>query len=158
VAPEPVDPGALRRFTQAIMESSPVYVDAEVATASRFGAVVAPPLFPLHAQRRHPGTPDPLDTAFVDPDFDGVGTNLMETLGLPEPDLGLSRLLNGGNEIDVYELARVGDLIGYESEIVDIEEKTGRSGRLAFVTVETLYRAVNRDALLLRSRQTNIFR
>lgn len=156
-APEPVDLSSIRRMAQAIMDDDPLYWDESYARGTRYGGIVAPPLFPLHACRREPGSPDPLDRAIADPDFDGVG-DVMARAGLPELDIGLPRLLNGGNDVTIYELARVGDRITATSTIADIQEKHGRSGPFVLVVVETLYEAENRKAPLLRSRQTHILR
>ena len=41
------------------MEPDPVHWDEASARSSRYGAIVAPPLYVLHAARRAPGTPDP---------------------------------------------------------------------------------------------------
>jgi len=159
LAPDPVDASSVRRFAQAIMDDDPMYWDADVAAASRFGGVVAPPMYPLHALRRRAGTPDPLDAA-VDPEFDGAG-DLLESLGLPRLDLPLKRLLNGGNEVEVFSLARLGETIAATSVYEDVYEKHGRSGPLVFVTVLTDYQAVLPDGSerrLLTSRQTFIWR
>ena len=43
---EPVERGALRRFVQAIMDDDRIYWDEEYAKNTRYGGVVAPPLFP----------------------------------------------------------------------------------------------------------------
>src|ERR1044072_5172491 len=98
-APEPVERGAIRRFVQAIMDPDPLYSDESYAI-SRFGFVVAPPLFPLHAcdpSCRQPlGSADPLEPALTDPDFDGAGVSI----GVWNVDVGLARQLNGGNDVD----------------------------------------------------------
>src|SRR3712207_3963905 len=72
-AAELVEPGAVRRFTQAIMDDDPIYWDGEAAKARGFDGPVAPPLYPGFSFRRRPGTPDPLDRAKENPDYDGIG-------------------------------------------------------------------------------------
>ena len=52
----PLEQDTLRRFVQAIMDDDPVYYDEEAASASKYGAIAAPPLYPLHAFRRANGT------------------------------------------------------------------------------------------------------
>jgi hypothetical protein len=158
VASEPVELGAIRRFTQAIMDDDPIYWDADAARRAGYEGVVAPPLFPLHAVRRRPGTPDPLEALIEDPDADGGGRAGGGAEGLSPLNIVLPRLLNGGNDVEIYDLARVGDVIARRSRYADIYEKTGRSGPLVFVITETDYFAHNRGVLLLRSRQTHIRR
>ncbi|WP_432842488.1 FAS1-like dehydratase domain-containing protein [Dactylosporangium sp. CA-092794] len=156
-APEPVDAGAVRRIAQAIMDDDPAYYDPARAADAGFESVVAPPLFPLHIHRRHAGQPDPLRLAIEVPDSDGAG-DVITKHGLPPLDVGLPRLLNGGNQVQVFDLARIGDMLQSTSSISDLREKAGRSGPMVFVKVDTEYRAVNRGALLLRSRQTYVYR
>jgi len=152
---DPVEQGAIRRFHQAVMDDDPIFwKDAEAAT-TRYGGVVAPPLFPLHAFRRPSGTPDPLNRVSGDPDFDGVTRDF--GLGLPPVPIPLPRLLNGGNQVEVYQLARPGDRIRAKSKYVDIYQKEGKSGLLVFILVETVY-ANQKGETLLKALQTHILR
>jgi len=155
-APYPLSEDTLRRFVQAVMEGNPVHWDEEAAAGSRYGAVVAPPLYPMHAFPQPPGTPDPLDRLHEDPDWDGtdVGKGLG---GLPPLDVPLKRVLNGGTEAEFFQLARVGDRISAQSRYLDITEREGRSGPMVLVQVETTY-TNQADELLLRSVMTVIMR
>ena len=153
---EPVERSEVRRFAQAVMDDDPIFWNDSYAKNTRYGSVVAPPLFPLFAHRRSPESPDPLDTASTDPDFDGfVG---LLTSGLPPVPLPmLPRLLNGGNEVELYQLPSLGDHITARAKYADINEKTGRSGTMVFIVVETRY-TNQHDDLLLISRLTLIRR
>jgi hypothetical protein len=51
-APSPLGPDELRRFVQGVMEGNPVHWDPQAAAASRYGEVVATPLFPMHSTTR----------------------------------------------------------------------------------------------------------
>jgi len=150
-----VERGAIRRFHQAVMDDDPVYWDEKYAAGTKYGGVVAPPLFPLHAFRRPSGAPDPLNRVSGDPDFDGVTRDF--GLGLPPVPIPLPRLLNGGNQVEVYALARPGDRIRARSKYVDIYQKDGKSGVLVFILVETLY-ANQKGETLLKALQTHILR
>ena len=152
---DPVEQGAIRRFYQAVMDDDPAYWDPASPGAKRYGGVVAPPMFPLHAFRRPPGTPDPLSRVAGDPNFDGVTRDF--GLGLPPVPVPLPRLLNGGNEVEVYRLARPGERIRAKSRYVDIYQKEGKSGSLVFILVETVY-ATQEGATLLKSVQSHILR
>ena len=156
-APEPVDASSIRRMAQAIMDDDPLYFDPDAARRAGYDTVVAPPLFPLHMYRRHPGEPDPLLAAITHPDDDGAG-DVITRQGLPALAIDLPRLLNGGNQVNIVDLARVGDVLASVSTITDIKEKVGRTGTFVLVQIDTDYRASNRKALLLRGRQTYVFR
>jgi hypothetical protein len=155
-AAEPLGIDELRRFVQAVMEPDPVHWNAEAARASRYGTLVAPPLYVLHAARRAPGTPDPLDRLAAEPDWDGldVGAGFG---GLPALEIPLTRVLNGGTEAELFQLPRVGEVIEAQSSYVDIVDREGRSGPMVLATIETIYR--NQDAAMLaRVRNTVIMR
>lgn len=134
----PLGEEELRRFVQAVMEPDPVHWNRDAAKASRYGGLVAPPLYVIHATRRAPGTPDPLARLASEPDWDGldVGAGFG---GLPLIEVPLSRVLNGGTEAEFFRLPRIGDLISAESRYIDIYERAGRSGPMVFARVETLY-------------------
>jgi acyl dehydratase len=145
VSPEPIGPDALRRFVQATMETNSVHWDQATGEASRFGSVVAPPLYPIHAFRRPSGSPDPLHQDVPDHDWDGVGKS--DDRGLPPPPLGLSRHLNGGSEVEFFALAKIGETVTLTSEYVDIIEKEGRQGPFVVVRQDVDY--TNEDGQLL---------
>jgi acyl dehydratase len=153
---EPVERSEVRRFAQAVMDDDPIFWNDAYVKQTRYGGVVAPPLFPLFAHRHPPGSPDPLATAATDPDFDGfVG---LLTTGLPPVPLPtLPRLLNGGNEVEFYQLPKLGDRITARAKYLDIYEKTGRSGTMVFIVVETRY-TNQQDEVLMISRLTLIRR
>ena len=155
-APGPLGADELRRFVQAVMEPDPVHWHPEAARSSRYGALVGPPLYALHAARRAPGTPDPLDRLAADPDWDGldVGAGFG---GLPALEIPLTRVLNGGTEAEFFQLPRLGEVIAAQSRYVDIVDREGRSGPMVLATIETLYE--NQDgAPLARVRNTVIMR
>jgi acyl dehydratase len=153
---EPVERSEVRRFAQAVMDDDPVFWNDAFAKSTRYGGVVAPALFPFFAYRCAPGSPDPLAPAATDPDFDGFMGLL--TTGLPPILLPmLPRLLNGGNEVEFYRLPKLGDCITARAKYLDIYEKTGRSGTMVFIVVETRY-TNQHDELLMISRLTLIRR
>jgi acyl dehydratase len=153
-AADPVSADMLRRFVQGVMESNPIHWDE--GAASRYGAVVAPPLFPRHVSRRSSGSPDPLDQLRDNPDWDGGGG--LGLGGLPELDIPLVRILNGGTTADFYQLAKIGDVISSQSMYVSIEERQGRDGApMVITTIETEYRNQSNE-LLTAVRSTLIRR
>ncbi len=150
----PVEPSEVRRFHHATMDRAPRYWDRAWAKKSRYGDLVAPPAFPVHAFRRPPDAPDPLDQ-MGDPDFDGRNRRLRP--GLPELDIPLVRLLNGGYEYELYRYARHGERIFQKSRIKDIYQRDGKNGTMVFILIEDFY-TNERGELLLKSTNTTILR
>jgi acyl dehydratase len=154
-ANEAIGTDSLRRFVQATMEPDPVHWDKESAEASRYGQVVAPPLYPVHAFRRRSGSPDPLDRAYTDPDWDASGSR--PDTGLPPMPLPLHRHLNGGSEVEFYALAAVGDVVSVTHEYVDATDKVGKSGEFVVVREEAVYTNQS-EQVLLKVRHSRIHR
>ena len=152
LATHPVEPSEIRRFHQAVMDHSPRYWDEEAA--ARYGGVVAPMGFPVHAHRRMEGTDDPLE-AMDRPDYDGVDRALRP--GLPEVVVPLKRLMNGGYEYELFRYARTGERILLRSRYTDIYQRNGRTGPIVFVVIEDSYETEGGEKLL-RSVNTMILR
>ena len=78
--------------------------------------------------------------------------------GLPPIETSLKRILNGGNEIEVYEYAALGDEIYFQSKYAGIIERESKKGdHLLIVTVETTY-TNQRNQVLCVTRQALIHR
>lgn len=148
-----VEPGAVRRYAQAIMADQDH--DYAPAAATRFGGPVAPPLYPAFMFRRPLGTPDVLSERAEDPDFDGLVSSASD--GLPELPLPGRALLNGGSEVEFLRYARFGERVVQRSRYADIYERESKTGPMLFVIIETDYRTDGGD-LLLRVRKTIIRR
>ncbi|MDO9404001.1 MAG: MaoC family dehydratase N-terminal domain-containing protein [Polaromonas sp.] len=156
-APMPLERDTLRRFAQAIMDPDPVYYDDDAAAQSRFGRVVAPPLYPAHAFRVPADAPDPF-TVFADnPDSDGTAGSDGMYYGLPPIPMPYKRLLNGGNELQFFRALAVGERCVVIPRYADVVLKHGKNGAILLVVVETTYRT-EQDELLLINRQTLIWR
>jgi len=149
-----VESGEVRRFHHATMDQAPRYWDGGWAGKSRYGGVVAPPAFPVHAFRRPPDAPDPLD-AMGDPDFDGRNRRLRP--GLPPLEVPLVRLLNGGYDYEFFRYARVGERIFCRSRFKDVYQRDGKSGTMVFVVIEDLY-TNERGLPLIKTTNTLILR
>ena len=153
----PLERDALRRFVQAIMDDDPTYHDDEHARSSKFSGLVAPPLYPVHAFRRAPATPDPLDALSRDRNADGTADNLGVAFGLPPVESPYKRLLNGGNEIEFFRCLRLGERAVARPKYLNVTLKQGKDGPLLLVIVET-YFTTETDEPLLINRQTLIWR
>lgn len=156
-APMPLERDTLRRFAQAIMDPDPVYYDEKAAGASRFGKVVAPPLYPAHAYRPPAGTPDPFEVFAENPDNDGTAGNDGMLYGLPEIQSPYKRLLNGGNELTFYRALALGERCVVTPRYANVTLKEGKNGFILLVVVETTYRTEQGEMLLV-NRQTLIWR
>jgi len=150
---DPVERGAVRRYSQAIMDDDPNYW--QVGKESRFGGPVAPPLFPMYMFRREFGTPDLIQENATNPDFDGIVGSTAQGLP-PLPVVGLA-LLNAGSDVEFFRYARHGENVFAKSSYENIYEKEGRRGPMLFVVIKTEYRA-NDGELLMTVRKTQIRR
>jgi len=157
VADLPLERDTLRRFVQAIMDTDPLYVDAVHAAGTKFGEMVAPPLYPVHAFRPPIGGPDPLDVLRTDPDADGSAGNDGMYFGLTPIDSPFKRLLNGGNEIEFFRCLAVGEKCVANARYADVQLKQGKSGSLLLVVIETTFSTEQGERLLV-NRQTLIWR
>jgi hypothetical protein len=148
-----VEPGAVRRHAQAIMDSDPAYADAEAG--GRYGGAVAPPIYPSFMFRTPFGAPDTVTERAGDPDYDGIVMGVGN--GLPELPLHGLALLNGGAEIEFYAYAKHGERVLQKSRYSDIYERESKSGPMIFVIIETEF-STEAGQLLLRARKTIIRR
>jgi hydroxyacyl-ACP dehydratase HTD2-like protein with hotdog domain len=139
------------------MDNDPAYWDEAAAEMTKFGGLVAPPLYPVHAFRRPPGTPDPLDAVGADHDADGTQGSMGVGFGLPPVEMPYRRLLNGGNEIEFCRALRVGERVVAQPRYVEVTLKQGKSGNLLLVVVETRFTTEGGE-LLLVNKQTLIWR
>jgi acyl dehydratase len=123
----PLDLSRLRLFADAVMDVASAHFDPQAPSA--WGAVVAPPLFPLHGLEALPGT-FPLSE---DPRAQGregvneVGRDLAPQFGFEGSGM------NAGNRVQVHSLARAGERIRVRSTLVGAKRRTGgRGGEMVF--------------------------
>lgn len=153
-ANEDVSTSEIRRFAQATFDENPVYYDAVAGAQSKFGGLVAPASFPFHMVRSRPfGVPDPM----LDPDWDGreSGVSAEQEAYIEWPE-GFTTF-HGGDELEVYQLARPGERITCTSRIANIYERAGRSGPLGLVLREDIY-TNEKGELLCINRNTMVAR
>ncbi|MGE0824536.1 MAG: MaoC family dehydratase N-terminal domain-containing protein [Candidatus Binatia bacterium] len=127
----------VKRFAVATDDVNPLYVDEEYATQSRYGGLLAPPLFYMA-----PLT-DPVPERELRPDglpYEGK---------FPIPPTPLPRLMDGGTEIEFFVPIRVGDTLTGRCKITDIYQKEGRTGPLIFVLRETTFTNQKGDVVLI---------
>jgi acyl dehydratase len=113
--PVTVERGKIKEFARAIGDLNPFYVDDRVGRASAWGDIIAPPTFAV---------------TFRDETAD-TGA-LLRDLGTD-----ISRLLHGEQEFEIHRQLVPGETYLCRTKVVDIYEKTGKSGPMAFVVRET---------------------
>jgi acyl dehydratase len=127
----------VRRFAVATDDLNPLYLDEDYAKQSRYGGLIAPPLFYMA-----PLT-DPVPEEKLRPDglpYEGK---------FPIPPTPLPRLMDGGTEIEFFVPIRVGDTLTGRSKITNIYQKEGRTGSLIFVVRETTYTNQRGEVVLI---------
>jgi acyl dehydratase len=148
-----VEPGAVRRYAQAIMDLDPIYADPDIAATTRYGAPVAPPLFPTAMLRLGFDEPDPLQARASDPDFDGAVASA--TYGLPPLPLPDSPFVNGGVEVEFYRYPRHGEEVFVQAAYEDIVERETSKGWMLFVHYDCQFLDAQQK-LLLRYRRVQV--
>ncbi len=101
-------------FAKALGDLNPLYVDEKAAAASPFGALLAPPTFPVT-----------LAAGNMDPD-------LFFELGL-----NFASIVHGEQEFEYVRPLRVGERVTIKGRVADISEKQGKSGTMDVVVLET---------------------
>lgn len=147
----------LRRFVQAIMDDDPIYFDENMARASKFGAICAPPFYPLHAFRRPHGTKDPFEVIINNPDADGAGDGADAYYGLEHIKVPFNLILNGGIEVESYRSLLLGEKAVASPRYASVTPKKGSSGDFLLVTIETRF-TTEAGELLMISRHTMVWR
>jgi acyl dehydratase len=109
-----VERGKIKEFARAIGDDNPLYMDDRVGQASEWGDIIAPPTFM---------------TTFRDGADSGA---FLKELGTD-----ISRLLHGEQEFELFRPIRPGETFTCRSKVLDVYEKTGRSGPMGFVVRET---------------------
>ncbi len=116
----------IKRFAQAIGDLNPLYLDREFAQRSRYGGIIAPPLF-IFALDYYGDLPE----TELGPD----GMPVSEELELPLPP---SYVRGGSSEIEFFRPIKAGDSVTVRKKLVDVYTKEGKSGPLLFVVIDTI--------------------
>jgi acyl dehydratase len=103
-------------FARALGDENPFYLDAEAAKRGPFASIVAPPTYGI---------------AFMTQAMAGGMDTFLE-LGL-----NFMTLVHGEQEFEYVRPIRAGETLTLTGRISDIYEKTGSSGTLDFVVLET---------------------
>ena len=118
----------IKRFAQAIGETNLIHFDEDFAKSTRYGTIIAPPLF---------------CQVFT---FDDVPSDRLLKDGSPiEIDVPIpaKRTVGGASSYEIYQRVKAGDRITAKSTLKDVFTKKGKSGELYFVVVQTEF--INQD-------------
>jgi acyl dehydratase len=135
IGPDPVNQPMIRHWAAAFEDHNPVYTDTEAAAATRFGAIVAPPLM--------------LQTwTMATPKITGIaerGGSPVESEGSGPltvlDDEGFVATLASNSEFEFERYLHLGEVVTAETVIESIsDEKQTRLGPGHFVTWVTTYR------------------
>ena len=155
-----IEKEGLRRFTQALMDPDPRYWDEDFARATKFGEIVTPPIYCTYLERRtRPSAEDPITRAFKEnPVSDGIGGIEVGRGGLPDIPTELVRILNAGNEIEVYKYPSLGDRIFSQAKIANIVERTSRDGSPMLIITNEITFTNQKGEVLCITRASQIRR
>lgn len=129
-----VDKLQIRMFARSVGHTDPIYYDEAEAKKAGYRSLPCPP--------GYLGTPV-FDPRTSDPTFGarrGGGPG-------PQPRRPLTRILNGGTEIEYFDDICAGDVLTSVSYTSDIQERTGGIGEMLITTSKTEYR--NQDGKLV---------
>ncbi len=116
-----IDQENIRRWSDAVGDRNPLWIDPEYAEKARYGHTIAPPTFII-------------DRAIVP---------------LADKIIAISpNFLNGGTEIEYFKPIKVGDTLTTTAKLADIKEKVGNAGKLFIMILEMTYK--NQDGELVR--------
>jgi hypothetical protein len=154
----------LRIFCNAIMDPDPRYWDDAFARSTKFGTIVTPPIYCSYlGMKTMQDEEDPISRAFAeDPNSDGIGGvrqgGDVGKTGLPVLPTPLTRILNAGNEIEVYKYPTLGDHIFSQARYSDIQGRITRDGAPMLVTTVEMTYTDQDDEVLCIVRQSQIRR
>ncbi len=146
-----VEKGSIKRFADAVEETNPLYWDEEYAAKSRYGSIIAPPGFFGWPVKLPPGQTFQRPTDITDPPeaTEGMRNALAKA--------GYANVLDGGIEYEFFLPVRAGDSLTARSIIKEVREREGKTGKMAFVVIETAYHN-KKDEMVAKARATAIYR
>ena len=129
-----VEPFQLRLFAKAIGETTPLYLDSDIAGSEGYASIPAPPSFPF-----------------------SVSMNPADPLDLIAPmELQVARILHGSQSFTYHRPICAGDRIRVTRRISNISVKKG--GALEFITYEIRYLNADRAELVCEAEQVLVYR
>jgi acyl dehydratase len=131
-----IEKGDIRRFARAIEDPNPLWQDEEQAQKTRYGGIIAPPIFPTSLQP------------------EGKGSLALQEQMLEVAGPGKTGMV-GGTEYEWFQPIRPGDVITVTSKIIDAREREGKMGKMTFMVVEMVF-TNQRGEIAAKERTTAI--
>ncbi len=137
----------IKQYCYAVDNKNPLYIDAEIAQKGPYGGIIAPPLF--HSVPFNKWAP------LTEIKEDGISPAGPGPLTVPLP---VKRFMVGATDVECLGLVRPGDILTCKRKIIDMYERTGKSGnKMVFVIYESTYSNQNNELVAIE-RLTGIFR
>jgi len=124
-----VETGAIKMFAEAIDDPNPLWQDEEYAKKTKYGGIIAPPVF-LCSPRA------------------GIGKGVQ----MKSP---FFRVLAGGDELEYLKPIKPGDTITAVGKIAEYNEREGKRGKMLFTIIETTFKNQH-DEVVVIGRSTYI--
>lgn len=142
VGPDPVNQPMIRHWAAAFEDANPVYTDPEAAAASRFGAVVAPPVM-LQTWTM----PTPQITGLAERGGSPVESDGGGPLALFD-EAGYVGTIASNSEFEIERYLRLGEVVTSTTVLHSVsDEKRTRLGPGYFVTWATTYRTAEGEVV-----------
>ena len=135
-----VDKLQIRLFARAVGYTDPLFFDEAFAQSRGYRSLPCPP--------HYLGTPI-FDPAISDPTFGSPRGRR------PRLEHGLTRVLNGGTEIEMLDTICAGDTLTATSKIANLAERKGSLGTMLITTTETTYRLDGKVVAISRGTGIN---
>lgn len=119
-----VEKGAIRRYADAVGDSSPLYRDEEYAKRSRNGSITAPPGF----------FGWPVEGGDLRGQLD-VRRKVTDFLA----EKGYKRLVEGELGFEFFVPVYAGEMLIAKPKIVDVYEREGKQGKTFFIVIEITF-------------------
>ncbi len=124
--PFEVEKGKIREFAKAIGDNNPVFRDMNAAAKQGFKTLGVPPTF---------GTVLTLNGKVWDI--------------VAELKLDFAKVLHSGQEYEYFKSIEPGETLFGKTKIADITEKSGKSGKMQFIVLETTYNDKSGDKVFI---------
>jgi len=137
---EAIEEDGTKKYAEAIGDLNPLYTDEEYAKKSRYGSIIAPPMYAVTY------TLSSIMNCFTD-------SGMPEVVADFDFEISFENLVHGEQEFEFFKPIKAGDEISTEVRILNVYKK----GNLNFVDFGTTSKN-QRGELVTKGIMTTIFR